>query len=95
MDKRYKLEKALMEELQETRDLYEMTMNESDILMNFVMDHNLTKMLDNYIYEQIKEYTEPDMLDSYLHMITHDPEETKQPSINIGKEVYINGVRVK
>lgn len=52
-------------------------------------------MLDNYIYEQIKEYTEPDMLNSYISLITHEPEETKEPNLNIGKEVYINGVRVK
>ncbi|WP_338593232.1 hypothetical protein V6669_09495 [Paenibacillus sp. Y5S-9] len=95
MSKNYELEKALMTELIETRDLYETTMNESDILMNFVMEYNLTKMLDNYIYEQIKEYTEPDMLNSYISLITHEPEETKEPNLNIGKEVYINGVRVK
>ncbi|MBD8839926.1 hypothetical protein IFU39_19105 [Paenibacillus sp. CFBP 13594] len=95
MHKRFELEKKLMEELQETRELYEMTMDEGDILMNFIMEHNLTKMLDNYIYEQLKDCKDSSQLDSYVRLITHEPDETKELTLNIGKEVYIDGVRVK
>ena len=84
-----------MEELQETRELYEMTMDEGDILMNFIMEHNLTKILDNYIYEQLKDCKDSGQLDSYMRLITNEPEETKELTLNIGKEVYIDGVRVK
>lgn len=50
MNKRFELEKKLMEELIETRDSYEKTMDEYDVLMNFVMDCNLTNMLGSYIH---------------------------------------------
>ncbi|MCG7377391.1 hypothetical protein MH215_10325 [Paenibacillus sp. ACRSA] len=75
MDKRFELEKKLMEELIETRELYETTMTECDILMNFVMHNDLTMHLESYINEQLKICDDEYIIDRYLQLITNPHEE--------------------
>ncbi|QLG38716.1 hypothetical protein HW560_11765 [Paenibacillus sp. E222] len=98
MNKRFELEKKLMEELIETRDLYETTMDESDILMNFIMDHNLTKMLDSYIYQQLKDCKNEYLINRYLQLVTTPLEENIDEETSVSVETsgtqpffFVNG----
>ncbi|WP_366348346.1 hypothetical protein [Paenibacillus amylolyticus] len=99
MNKRFELEKKLMEELIETRDLYETTMDEYDILMNFIMHHDLTKVLDYYIYEQLKTCDDKYLIDRYLQLVTNPQEEivneeTSVESSDTQPFFFINGQAV-
>ncbi|WP_340028492.1 hypothetical protein MHB71_00160 [Paenibacillus sp. FSL H7-0940] len=101
MNKRFELEKKLMEELQETRDLYETTMDEYDILMNFVMQHNLTKMLDAYVHQQLKDCKDEYLINRYLQLVTNPLEENIEEETSVSLEAsdtqpffFINGQAV-
>ncbi|WDQ34980.1 hypothetical protein PTQ21_12360 [Paenibacillus marchantiae] len=99
MDKRFELEKKLMEELIETRELYETTMTECDILMNFVMHNDLTKALDSYIYGQLKNCNDEYIIDRYLQLVTNPQEEfvneeTSVESSETQPFFFINGQAV-
>ncbi|PQP82802.1 hypothetical protein C0Q44_15570 [Paenibacillus sp. PCH8] len=98
MNKRFELEKKLMEELIETKDLYETTMDEYDILMNFIMEHNLTKSLDSYIHQQLKKCDDEYFIDRYLQLITNPLEENIDEEISVSVETsgaqpffFVNG----
>ncbi|WP_145409251.1 hypothetical protein [Paenibacillus xylanexedens] len=101
MSKNYELEKALMTELQETRDLYETTMDDYDILMNFIMEHNLTESLDSYIDQQLKNCKDECAIDRYLQLITNPIEENTDEEVSACVETsdtqpsfFINGQAV-
>lgn len=101
MNKRFELEKKLMEELIETRDLYETTMDEYDILMNFIMEYNLTNSLDSYIHQQLKKCDDEYFIDRYLQLITNPLEENEEREASLSEETsdnqpffFINGQAV-
>lgn len=101
MNKRFELEKKLMEELIETRDLYETTMDESDILMSFIMDKNLTTALDAYIYKHLKKCDDEYFIDRYLQLATNPLEEDGEEEASVSVETsdtqpffFINGQAV-
>ena len=84
MSKNYELENALMTELQKMRDLYEITMDDYDILMNFIMEHNLTESLDFYIHQQLKDCKDEYLIDRYLQLITKPIEEKTEEEVSAG-----------
>ncbi|MEI2281236.1 hypothetical protein [Paenibacillus polysaccharolyticus] len=101
MNKRFELEKKLMEELIETRDLYKTTMDEYDILMNFIMEHNLTKFLDSYIHQQLKKCDDEYFTNRYLQLVTNPLEENIEEETSVSLEAsdtqpffFINGQAV-
>lgn len=96
--KKYDFERQLIEELQETQEKYEIAIDEYDILMNFVMHHNLTKMLDSYIYEQIQNCNDEHLMGCYMRLITHEPEGNSEKESIVTEQVrnpkpffFVNG----
>jgi hypothetical protein len=82
----FQLEKQLISEIQETKELYETAIDEYDILMNFIMHQNLTKLLDSYIYEQLKDCKDEHLMSCYLRLITHNPKENMEEEKSLSLE---------